>query len=125
MEIPLKFRNLTRYVNDVEANIPLYEALGFKVIRSMKGMTIMQNEEGVKLNLHVWENAKGKITDTAIGFTVTGTVQEARHYLEKAGFRCLREPEEGDEGFFYIYGDLDSNPINLVGRGHSKSTPSK
>lgn len=28
---PITFRNVARYVQDVEANLPLYQALGFEV----------------------------------------------------------------------------------------------
>lgn len=112
---PLKFRNITRYVKDVEANVPLYEALGFARERAMGDMVVMRNAEGVSLVLHRWEERPVTLLDTAIGFTMIGSVAEARRYVEAAGFRCLREPDEGDAGFFFIYGDLDGNPINLVG----------
>ncbi len=39
----------------------------------------------------------------------------ARKFVEAAGFKLLRAPADGDAGFFFIYGDLDGNPINLVG----------
>lgn len=42
-------------------------------------------------------------------------VRAARDYVEKAGWRLLRAPDDSDEGFFFIYADLDGNPINLVG----------
>ncbi|MBS2035931.1 hypothetical protein JST97_13160 [bacterium] len=114
---PISFRNLARYVQNVEANLPLYQALGFEVRQRMgTDMAILQNEEGLKLVLHSWSDHQGRLLDTAIGFTVTGTLDEARKYLEDAGFRLLRAPEDSDAGFFYIYGDLDGNPINLVAR---------
>lgn len=113
---PLKFRNVTRYVRDVEANVALYRALGFEQERAMGDMAVLRNEEGVQLILHRWDERPVNQLDTAIGFTMTGSVPECRRYVEEAGFRCLREPDEGDAGFFFIYGDLDGNPINLVGR---------
>lgn len=114
---PISFRNLARYVENVEANLPLYQALGFEVRQRMSNdMAILQNEDGLKLVLHSWSEHKGRLLDTAIGFTVTGTLEEARQYLLEAGFQLLRAPEDSDAGFFYIYGDLDGNPINLVAK---------
>ena len=120
---PLQFRNVTRYVRDVEANVPLYEALGFVKERAMGDMVVMRNGEGVGLVLHRWDERAVTELDTALGFTMTGAVADARRYVEEAGFRCLREPEDGDAGFFFIYGDLDGNPVNLVGRpSHPRPT---
>ncbi|MFN8609122.1 MAG: hypothetical protein U0931_16420 [Vulcanimicrobiota bacterium] len=114
---PISFRNLARYVQDVEANLPLYQALGFEVRQRMSSdMAVLQNQEGLKLVLHSWSDHKGRLLDTAIGFSVTDSLDEARKYLEEAGFKLLRAPEGSDAGFFYIYGDLDGNPINLVGK---------
>lgn len=113
---PVALRNVVRYVKDLEANGRLYEALGFEPVRRMGDMLVLQHSDGLKLLLHQWEEARSPtITDTAIGLTVTDSVPAARRFLEEAGFRCVREPEEGDEGFFFIYGDLDGNPVNLVG----------
>lgn len=114
--MPVKFRNITRYVRDVPANVPLYRALGFEQERAMGDMVVLRNAEGVQLVLHRWEERPVHLLDTALGFTITGSVEEARRFLEEAGFRCLREPDQGDAGFFFVYGDLDGNPINLVGR---------
>lgn len=116
MTSPVEFRNVARYVEDVEANVPLYEAIGFAVERHMGDMAVLENDRGLQLILHAWEDHEGSMSDTAIGLTITGDVDEARDYLEKAGFACLREPEEADEGFFFIYGDRNGNPVNLVGR---------
>jgi catechol 2,3-dioxygenase-like lactoylglutathione lyase family enzyme len=114
---PITFRNVARYVQDVEANLPLYQALGFEVVRQMgRDMAILKNEEGLQLVLHSWTDHQAASLDTALGFTITGSVEEARAYVEQAGFICLREPQADDAGFFYIYGDKDKNPINLVGR---------
>jgi catechol 2,3-dioxygenase-like lactoylglutathione lyase family enzyme len=114
---PIEFRNVARYVQDVQANLPLYQALGFEVLQQMgTGMAVLKNSAGLKLVLHSWDGHQGKQLDTALGFTITGSVEEARAYLEKAGFRLLREPDAEDAGFFYIYADLDGNPINLVGK---------
>lgn len=116
MTRPVALRNVVRYVRDVDANLPLYEALGFKAGHRMEDMVVLQHEDGLKLVLHRWEQRPTSWLDTAIGFTMTGTVEEARAFVEKAGFKLLRAPDEGDAGFFFIYGDLDGNPINLVGR---------
>lgn len=113
MTTPIAFRNVLRYVREPEKNVPLYEALGFKLARSMGGMAILQNAEGLKLVLH--EGEPHATSGTALGFTMTGAVAEARAFVEKAGWTLLRAPDAEDQGFFYIYGDLDGNPINLVG----------
>jgi hypothetical protein len=120
MSSPLAFRNVVRYVRDVSASVPLYEALGFQRLRGFEGMAIMKNESGVSLVLHgsVDEHmpAPDPVSATALGFTMVGNdVPAARAFVEKAGWRLLRAPDASDEGFFYIYGDLDGNPINLVG----------
>lgn len=44
--------------------------------------------------------------------------------MESHGFKLLRGPAEGDKGYFFIYGDLDGNPINLVGMYIHLSTQS-
>lgn len=115
MGAPIAFRNVVRYVREPEQNVPLYEALGFKLARSMGGMAILQNAEGLKLVLH--EGEPQATNGTALGFTMLDNdVAASRAYVEKAGWRLLRAPDASDEGFFYIYGDLDGNPINLVGQ---------
>lgn len=115
--LPISFRNVTRYVKDVQANLPLYQALGFEIVQKMGAdMAILKNEEGLKLVLHSWSDHKGRLLDTGIGFSITGTLEEARQYLVDSGFKLLRAPEDTDAGFFFIYGDLDGNPINLVGK---------
>ncbi len=115
MTSPLAFRNVARYVRDVDANLPLYRALGFEPVRRMGDMAVLANAEGVRLVLHAWDAPRAPaITDTALGFTVSD-VRAAREHVEKAGWRLLRAPDAGDEGFFFIYGDLDGNPVNLVG----------
>src|SRR5947209_4102725 len=95
---PLAFRNVARYVRDVQANVPLYEALGFSVTRELSDMVALQNEEGFKLVLHRWDERPTSWVDTALGFTMTGSVAEARAYVEKAGFKLLRAPDHGDKG---------------------------
>ena len=110
---PIAFRNVVRYVRETEKSVPLYEALGFKLARSMGGMAVLQNEEGLKLVLHEGEPEGRNVS--ALGFTMTASAEEARAYVEKAGWRLLRAPDAEDQGFFFIYGDLDGNPINLVG----------
>lgn len=118
MSAPIAFRNVVRYNRNVEKNVPLYEALGFRTLRAMEGFAILQNEEGVKLVLHEGEPSRDSPNVTALGFTMTGSVEDARRHVEAGGWTLLREPAEEDEGFFYIYGDLDGNPINLVGQRH-------
>jgi hypothetical protein len=114
---PVEFRNVVRYNRDVEKNVPLYEALGFQRVRVMEGFAILQNEAGIKLLLHEGEPDEKVTNATSLGFTmVDNDVAAARAYVEKAGFRLLRAPDASDEGFFYIYGDLDGNPVNLVGQ---------
>ena len=116
MRSPLAFRNVVRYCRDVARNVPLYEALGFRPLRAMEGFAILQNEEGVKLVLHEGEPVADLAGATSLGFTMLGNqVEEARAFVEKAGWRLLRAPAPEDEGFFFVYGDLDGNPINLVG----------
>ena len=118
MSSPIAFRNVVRYARDVRASVPLYEALGFRALRAMDGFAVLQNAEGLKLVLHEGEPEGRNVT--ALGFTMTGSVDEARGFVEKAGWRLLRAPDAADEGLFYIYGDLDGNPVNLVGeRRHS------
>lgn len=118
MSSPIEFRNIARYVDSVEGNLPLYEAIGFEVVQKMgTDMAVMKNAEGVKLVLHKWTEHTGRLLDTAIGFTVAGTLEEARAFVEAAGWRLKRAPDTSDAGYFHIYQDLDGNPINLVGRG--------
>ena len=115
--LPIEFRNVVRYVQDVSANLPLYQALGFEVLQTMgSDMAVLKNSAGLKLVLHSWSDHQGRLLDTALGFSVLGELQEARDYLVASGFRLLRAPEAEDAGFFFIYGDLDGNPINLVGK---------
>lgn len=115
MSLPLSLRNVARYVQDVDANVPLYEALGFELVRRMGDLAILRHADGMGLVLHAWDGHEAQALDTAIGFSVED-VPAARRHVEEAGWTCLREPEEGDEGFFFIYGDRDRNPINLVGK---------
>lgn len=116
MSAPIAFRNVVRYNREVQRNVPLYEALGFKPLRVMEGFAILQNEAGVKVVLHEGEPKPDLASATALGFTMLGNdVEASRAFVEKAGWRLLREPAAEDEGFFFIYGDLDGNPINLVG----------
>lgn len=112
---PIALRNVARYVQDVDENVPLYEALGFQLVRRMGDLAILRHDDGMGLVLHAWDGHKAQELDTAIGLTMTGDTRAARDHVEQAGWICLREPEEGDEGFFFIYGDRDGNPINLVG----------
>lgn len=116
MQSPVAFRNVVRYCRDVQANVPLYEAVGFAPLRVMEGFAILQNAQGLKLVLHEGEPKPDPASATSLGFTMLDNdVAAARAHVEKAGFKLLRAPDEQDEGFFFIYGDLDGNPINLVG----------
>ena len=121
---PIEFRNLTRYVTSVEGNLPLYQAVGFQVLQRMgQDMAVLKNEQGFKLVLHSWNDHVGRQLDSAIGFTIIGSLDEARAFVEQAGWRLLRAPGAEDAGFFHIYQDLDGNPINLVGRGQPLTHP--
>ncbi|MBI3927938.1 MAG: VOC family protein [Armatimonadetes bacterium] len=121
MKSPLEFRNVVRYVADLDASQPLYEALGFRPVKRLEGMLRLTNAHGVQLVLHRWEDPRSPSpVDTTLGFTVLGPLEEARRYVEAAGFRCLREPGQGDVGHFYIYGDLDDNPVVLICSPDSK-----
>lgn len=112
--MPIAFRNVVRYCRDVKASAPLYEALGFKPLRVMDGFATLQNAEGVKLVLHEGEPQGSNVT--ALGFTMLhNDVAASRAFVEKAGWKLVRAPDEADEGFFFIYADHDGNPINLVG----------
>lgn len=120
MSAPIALRNVVRYARDVKAALPLYEALGFQVARAMDGFAILRHESGLALVLHGTLDGgavpKQPIETTALGFTMTGNdVKAARAHVESAGWRLVRAPDEGDEGFFFIYADLDGNLINLVG----------
>lgn len=116
MPSPVAFRNVVRYARDVTKSVPLYEALGFRPLHVMDGFATLQNEQGVKLVLHEGEPKPDITSATALGFTMLDNqVAASRAFVEKAGWRLLRAPDATDEGFFYIYGDLDGNPINLVG----------
>lgn len=113
---PIAFRNVVRYNRNVEKNVPLYEALGFKPARVMEGFAVLQNDAGVKLILHEGAPEADAVNVTALGFTMIGNdVEKSRAHVEKAGWKLIREPSPDDEGFFYYYGDLDGNPITLVG----------
>ena len=114
--LPIAFRNVVRYSRDVLANVPLYEALGFAKVRAMDGFAVLRNEQGVSLVLHEGEPKPDPVSSGALGFTMLGNdVARSRAHVEAAGWKLLRAPDAGDEGFFFIYGDLDGNPINLVG----------
>lgn len=115
-ELPIAFRNIARYATDVEKSVPLYEALGFRVVRQHPGFAILEIAGGPRLVLHEFEPVKPGLSSTALGFTMRGNdVKAAREHVERAGWRLLRAPDEGDEGFFFIYEDPDGNTLNLVG----------
>lgn len=122
-EITLRLRNVARYVRDVAANVPLYEALGFRHARDAGDLSVLEHHDGLQLVLHRWDERPTTQLDTAIGFTLAGDAADARSHLEAAGWRLLRAPHEGDVGYFLIYGDLDGNPINLVGKPRKAAPP--
>ncbi len=121
--LTLTVRNIARYVRDVAANVPLYEALGFRVVRNAGDLSALQHADGLHLVLHRWDERPTTMLDTAIGFTLEGPVEELQAYLEAAGWKLLRAPHKGDVGYFLIYGDLDGNPINLVGKPLRQAPP--
>lgn len=113
----LSLRNIARYVRDIHANVPLYEALGFRLLRNAGDMVVLQHHDGLQLVLHRWdERSPTSQLDTAIGFTLAGDENDVKRHLETAGWALLRAPHGSDVGYFIIYGDLDGNPINLVGK---------
>lgn len=120
MSSPIQLRNVVRYARDVKAAVPLYAALGFQPVREMDGFAILRHESGLSLVLHGTldggEVPRQHLETTALGFTMLGNdVAASRAFVEKAGWRLVRAPDESDEGFFFIYQDLDGNLINLVG----------
>lgn len=120
MASPIQLRNVVRYARDVKASLPLYEALGFQPVRAMDGFAMLRHESGLNLVLHGTldggEVPRQPIETTALGFTMLGNdVAASRAHIERAGWRLVRAPSADDEGFFFIYGDLDGNLINLVG----------
>ncbi|HET6398540.1 MAG TPA: VOC family protein [Candidatus Thermoplasmatota archaeon] len=119
----LSLRNVARYVRDVAASVPLYEALGFRQVREGGDLVVLEHQDGLQLVLHRWDERPTTMLDTAIGFTLSGDAADVRRHLEAAGWRLLRAPHEGDVGYFFIYGDLDGNPINVVGKPLKASPP--
>ncbi len=115
--LSLSFRNAARYCKDIHANVPLYEAIGFKKTRDAGDLVVLKHHDGFQLVLHRWDERPAPTQlDTALGFTLSGDAADAKKHLEAAGWTLLRAPHEGDVGYFIIYGDLDGNPINLVGK---------
>lgn len=115
--LSLSFRNAARYCKDIHANVPLYEAIGFTKVRDAGDLVALRHHDGFNLVLHRWDEGHNPTQlDTALGFTLSGDAADIKAHLEAAGWRLLRAPHEGDVGYFIIYGDLDGNPINLVGK---------
>ncbi len=114
--LSLSLRKIARSVQDVEASVPLYEALGFQVAREAGDMTVLQHPDGMQMVLHRWDERPTSMLDTAIGFTISGDADAIQEHLKAAGWKLLRAPHASDVGYFFIYGDLDGNPINLVGK---------
>ena len=123
MTLSLSLRNIARYVRDVDASVRLYEALGFQVERQAGDMTVLRHADGLQLVLHRWDERPTTMLDTAIGFTISGDAAPLQKHLEAAGWSLLRAPHESDVGYFFIYGDLDGNPINLVGKPVNQAPP--
>jgi len=122
-ESPVVFRNIVRYNRDVKANLPLYEALGFATKMAMDGFAVLQNDQGLKLVLHEGEPNPDSPNVTALGVTmVDNDAAAARAFVEEHGWKLIRAPDASDEGWFYVYGDLDGNPLNLVGDRQAKPT---
>ncbi len=119
--LTLSIRNIARYVQDPNANVPLYEAMGFTFVRDAGDMVVLEHTDGMQLILHRWDERPTTMLDTAIGFTISGAGDDLRNHLEAAGWKLLRAPHESDVGYFFIYGDLDGNPINLVGKPVSQA----
>lgn len=119
----LSLRNIARYVRDIHANVPLYEAIGFKHVRDAGDLVVLQHHDGLQLVLHRWDERPTTMLDTAIGFTLAGDAKDVKAHLETAGWTLIRAPHEGDVGYFIIYGDLDGNPINLVGKPLKTAPP--
>jgi len=119
----LSLRNVARYVRDIQANVPLYEAIGFKRVRDAGDLVVLQHYDGLQLVLHRWDERPTTLLDTAIGFTLAGDAADVKAHLEAAGWTLLRAPHEGDVGYFIIYGDRDGNPINLVGKPRRQAPP--
>ncbi|HLF16361.1 MAG TPA: hypothetical protein VI796_02880 [Candidatus Thermoplasmatota archaeon] len=122
-EPTLSLRNVARYARDPHANVPLYEALGFGKVRDAGDLVVLQHHDGLQLVLHRFDERPTTQLDTAIGFTLAGDAADVRHHLEAAGWRLLRAPHDGDVGYFFIYGDLDRNPINIVGKPMRTAPP--
>ena len=122
-ELTLSLRNVARYCRDVHANAKLYEAVGFMHVRDAGDLVVLQHHDGLQLVLHRWDERPTTQLDTAIGFTISGDAKDTRAHLEAAGWTLLRAPHEGDVGYFFIYGDLDGNPINLVGKPLKAAPP--
>lgn len=121
MEMSLSLRNIARYVKDVDASTKLYEAIGFKMVREAGDMNVLEHADGMQLVLHRWDERPTNMLDTAIGFSLSGDAEPVQEYLEAAGWNLLRAPHSSDVGYFFIYGDLDGNPINLVGKPVSQA----
>ena len=119
----LTLRNIARYVRDIEANLPLYEALGFNVERHAGDLVALRHHDGLHLVLHRWDERPTTMLDTAIGFTLAGDAEDVKAHLQAAGWSLLRAPHEGDVGYFLIFGDLDGNPVNVVGKPLRQSPP--
>jgi hypothetical protein len=75
------------------------------------------------LVLHRWDERPTTMLDTAIGFTISGDAEQLEQHLQAAGWTLLRKPHASDVGYFIIYGDLDGNPINLVGKPNRQAPP--
>lgn len=54
-DAPIAFRNVVRYVKDLDANAKLYQALGFEFVARRGDMLTFKNAEGLSLILHQYD----------------------------------------------------------------------
>lgn len=95
MTSPISFRNVVRYVRDLDASTKMYEALGFKFLNKRGDMSVLQNDSGLQLLLHEYVLYRSKLQtlkkncrwsdprqttylDCSLGFTINNSVEEAR-----------------------------------------------
>lgn len=55
-DAPIAFRNVVRYVKDLEGNAKLYQAVGFGNPTRRGDMITMKNAEGLSLILHQYDS---------------------------------------------------------------------
>src|ERR1044072_8066726 len=82
----LSLRNVARYVRDVAANVPLYEALGFRLVRTGGDLAVLHHHDGPQLVLHRWDERPKTLLDTPIAFTRAGR-RAARERAQRGSLR--------------------------------------